>query len=139
MSELLQTCNVNTAKREEILREANPTDFLTYLLYSRSPQGKGIDDPIGWTISRVQDPASKHKAEDYGAFKTLASLPPCELAHLLEQQYAAGQPGSQISPPELPIWRESGMDRLQPEVIQQLASRLGDIQVIGQEPIPKPE
>ena len=127
LSEILQRCRVNRKKWDEILGKTTAPQFLAYLLYAYSPHGKGIEDQIGFAITCATNLAY----EPDQIFLHLAGLPPEELAHLLEQQYASQQPGSQIPAPELPSWFDTGMHELAPESVRALAQRIGDLNVFS--------
>ena len=126
LSEILQRCRVNRKKWDEILGKTTAPQFLAYLLYAYSPHGKGIEDQIGFAIMR----ATNLDNEPDQTFLKLACLPPEELAHLLEQQYAARQPDSQIPTPGLPSWVDTGMYKLTPEGVRAFAQRIGDLQIL---------
>jgi len=127
LSEILQRCKVNKKKREEILEQTTPVKFLAYLLYAHSPLGKKIESLVGFSISRAI--ASDKIPEE--AFVLLAELQPEELAKLLEQQYAAGQPISRITPPDTPAWVDAEMHKLSPDEVLVIAKRIGDIKLIS--------
>lgn len=119
LSEILQRCQVNKKKREEILGQTTPVNFLAHLLYAYSPRGKGILDLVGFTICRAANPEEAPEE----VFLRLAGLPPEELARLLEQQYEG-------TPPDTPAWVEAEMHKLPVENIRALAQRIGDVKVI---------
>ena len=127
LSEILQRCKVNKKKREEILEQTTPVKFLAYLLYAHSPLGKKIESLVGFSIRRATAPEEIPEE----AFVLLAELQPEELAKLLEQQYAAGQPISRISPPDTPAWVDAEMHKLSPDEVLVIAKRIGDIKLIS--------
>ncbi len=147
MSEILQRCGVNNKKRDKILLEVTASDFVAHLIYAHSPWGQSIKNPVNWTVSQVLDPdrygkeshaiqkvvqTSEHRAnmnvrqdpkrDQYSdVFKTLACLPPCELAHLLTLQYSGA------SLPLSPVLVDSGLSRMSPNAVRALAACLGQI------------
>lgn len=153
LSEILQRCGVNNKKRDKILLEVTPPDFVAHLIYAHSPWGQSIKNPINWTVSQVLDPdrygkesravqkmaqVSEHRAnmhvrldpkrDQYSeVFKTLACLPPGELAHLLQLQYA----GANL--PLTPVLVDSGFNRMPPNQVRALAACLGQIELLQPE------
>jgi hypothetical protein len=149
LSEILQRCGVNNKKRDKILLEVTALDFVAHLIYAHSPWGQSIKHPVNWTVSQVLDPerygkearaidkkiiSSEHRAnmhvrqdpkrDQYSeVFKTLASLPPGELAHLLELQYA----GANL--PLTPVLVDSGFNRMSPNSVRDLAACLGQLEL----------
>ena len=74
--------------REQIIRaESSPVPFVSWLLYAHSFKGRGIQDPIGWALTRLKEEPGT-PAE--GAYAKLASLPPAELAKLIQRHIEAG-------------------------------------------------
>jgi hypothetical protein len=74
--------------RQRILEKENSTaPFLSWLLYAYSRNGRGIQDPVGWALSRLRE--SPGAAAD-GAFVRLANLPPERLEHLVRSQVESG-------------------------------------------------
>lgn len=153
LSEILQQCAVNPKKRDAILLNATAPDFVAHLIYAHSPWGHSIQNPVNWTVSQVLDPeryekvahaitqkihSSDHrkamhvrqdpKRDQYSeVFKTLACLPPGELAHLLALQYAGA------SLPLTPILVDSGFNRMSPNQVRALAACLGQIELLQPE------
>ena len=149
LSEILHCCQINPKKRDAILLNVSAPDFVAHLIYSHSPWGKGIETPVRWTVSQVLHPqryekeqqaiekkiiTSEHRGkmhvkqdptrDQYSeVFKTLACLPPGELAHLLELQYM----GANL--PLSPILVDSGFNRMPPNKVRALAACLGQIEL----------
>jgi hypothetical protein len=126
---------------------------VAHLIYAHSPWGQSIKNPINWTVSQVLDPEryekeiqatekkiqtstyrenihmhqDAHRDQYSEAFKTLACLPPGELAHLLEQQYqGAGLPLT-------PVLVDAGINRMPPDAVRALAACLGQIELVQAE------
>ena len=60
------------------VRQANPADFVLWLLYAYSSQGKGIRTPALFALRRVQEGQPPP-----AAFRPLAQYTPADLAQIL--------------------------------------------------------
>ncbi len=93
LSELLSRNRVST-KNQELLLENGLTvqAFVSWLLYSASPAGDGIRDPIAHTISRLIPDPTRGAG---GTLDRLAELPANELADMLTRELAGQSPWNQ--------------------------------------------
>jgi len=115
LSELLSRNRVST-KNQELLLEKGLTAqaFVSWLLYSASPAGDGIRDPIAHTISRLIPDPTRGAG---GALDKLAELPANELADMLTRELAGQSPWNQA-------WRKV-MEGAPRSRLRTLADQLG--------------
>jgi hypothetical protein len=90
LSELLSRNRVST-KNQELLLEKGLTAqvFVSWLLYSASPAGNGIRDPIAHTISRLIPHTDRGAG---GAYDQLAQLPAYELSEIITREVSGYSP-----------------------------------------------
>lgn len=76
------------ALREQILKqETSPQPFLSWICYAYSLKGRGVEDPVGWALSRLKE---QPHAYAEGVFARLAHKPTAEFARLLRAQIETG-------------------------------------------------
>lgn len=78
---------MNRFREQIISAETSPVPFLSWLLYAYSFKGRGIQDPIGWALTRLKEQPGT-PAE--GVYAKLATLPPAELAKMLQRHTEVG-------------------------------------------------
>ena len=90
LSELLSRNRVST-KNQELLLEKGLTAqaFVSWLIYSASPSGDGIRDPIAYIISRL---ISQPDHGAGGAYDQLAAFPVKELIEILTRALSGNDP-----------------------------------------------
>jgi hypothetical protein len=80
---LLRLNNVHPKVQRELLEaQTSVSAFVSWVLYTASPEGKWISDPLGYTISRLREDQMRGAGN---AFDKLAALPPKELKTLIDQ------------------------------------------------------
>lgn len=78
---------MNRFREQIISHETSPVPFVSWLLYAYSFRGRDIQDPIGWALTRLKE---QRGTPAEGVYAKLASLPPAELAKLLQRHIEAG-------------------------------------------------
>ena len=78
---------LNRFREQIISAETSPVPFVSWLLYAHSFKGRGIQDPIGWALTRLKEQPGT-PAE--GAYARLAGLPPEQIARMLHRHIEAG-------------------------------------------------
>lgn len=66
------------------LAHGSPTALISWLLYSVSPMGQGIERPWGWALSQLRDSPESGAG---GPYDRLAELPPRELVRLIRYSF----------------------------------------------------
>lgn len=76
------------AFREQILKqETSPQPFLSWIYYAYSLKGRGVEDPVGWALSRLKE--QPHTCAE-GVFARLVQRPREDITRLLRAQIETG-------------------------------------------------